>query len=258
MRKLFLLPILFLGSCTSAQQGNTLPEAALLLTTHYSGTSAGKPPTVTWTPKAEEIRQQFDYPATPQQFGKVSTMLDTVLYPSTDLALVFFRTTRVNEDPELPSPGSWCTLCEDWLGLARYAKGAGGEWELLDFNKWFHKQGVFDQVSKPVLVETGRGRQAARIISSDGELEYHRTTHHIVGLPELKNVLSIATNIYEVEREGFDVVGGAEPVEHTYSFIPTEKDWYDVEVNDGSAKPVRWVYSSTTGKYAPAVKAPVK
>ena len=181
------------------------------------------------------------------------TTVDTVLHPSEDMAFVFFRTAITQEPSE---SGSSCWLCEDWLSLALYTKGAGG-WMMMKFDKWFAKQGVYDRTAKPELVEAGRIGKAVLVISSDGEPEHSSTTHHLFGVPGLREALSIATEVYEVERGGPDGPMG-EPVNSEYRFIPSDKDWYDVEVEEAGAKPVRWVYSSATGKYVPATKAPAR
>src|SRR5690606_382277 len=131
-------------------------------------------------------------------------------------ALVFFRTAPTREDPGFGS----CWLCEDWIGLAVYAKMSSG-WSLVKFDEWFHKQGVYERAARPELVETGRTGRAVRIISSDGEMEQSSTTHRFFGIPGLREALSITTDGIEVTRGGPH--GPMEKlVFRTYRFIPSD------------------------------------
>lgn len=248
MKLLLALPIALLASCTTAQVPPGLPDGTSLLTTHYGAKPSGTPLGITWKPQGDDAKR-FDY----LQFGTVRTILDTTLYPEPDLAFVFFRTAPTRDEETVA--GSWCVLCEDQLGLAIY-KQASTEWMLIKFEKWFAKQGVYERVAKPEMVETGKKGKVVRIISSDGEPEHNSTTHHLFGVPGLREAFTITTDGIEVTRGGEHGPMDA-TVSREYKFIPSDKDWFDVEVVDNE-QPTRWTYSSATGKYVVAGKPQAK
>ena len=239
MRYLFILPTLLLLSCSTAQTGGPPTDAVHLLATHFGGKPTGTPTSLTWKPQGLDLEKAGYLPE-----GTVRTTVDTTLYPEPDLALVFFRTSPTRETSEY---GSLCTLCEDQLGLAVYKK-LSSDWKQVKFEKCFTKQGVYEYAAKPELVDAGRTGKVVRIISSDGEPEHSITSHQLFGLPGLRLALSIDTEVNEVERGGEDGPMG-EPVNYKYRFIPSEKEWYDVEVEGDEGEMVRWVFSSATGTY---------
>lgn len=239
MKLLLAIPIALLTACTNAQTPPALPTAASLLTTHFGAKPSGSPLGITWKPQGADA-QQVGY----LEHGTVRTTVDTILYPEPDLALVFFRTAPTRGDEV---PGSMCTLCEDQLGLAIY-KRISAEWTLVKFEKWFAKQGVYDRVAKPEMVVAGKKGKVVRVISSDGEPEHNSTTHRLFGVPGLREAFTLTTDGIEVERGG-DHGPVDETVSREYRFIPSDKEWFDVEIVEDGAKPTRWTYSAATGKY---------
>lgn len=251
-----LLLAMLPASCGNAQRTADTFEPAKLIAAHFGAAPTPGSRELIWKPSATDAGR-FDH----LPLGTVATTVDTVLHPSEDVALVFFRTAIRLEPDEF---SSMCDLCEDWLSLARYTKGANG-WAAGEFNKWFTKQGVFDfgleESKKPILVETGRTAKAVRIISSDGEPEHSRTTHHFFGIPDLREALAITTGSLEVTRGG--PYGPMEElIFREYRFIPSDKDWHDVEVltrdtEVGKGTPSYLAYSSTAHKYV-AAKPPAR
>lgn len=242
MRSFLALPFLLLAACGTAQAPKGEFEPAKLITTHFGTAPKGSPPQLVWKPSATDALKYGHLP-----LGSVITTVDTVLHPSVDMSLVFFR-THVSYEPD--EFGSDCDLCEDWLSIAVYTRGAGDR-TLSKFEKWFTKQGVYGVTHKPELVEAGTVGKLVRVISSDGEMEHSSTTDHLFGIPGLREAFTVTTASHEVERGG-----DHGPVDHAsqveYRFIPSDKEWYDVAVNEADRAPVRWVYAPATGKYAKA------
>lgn len=246
MKDMISLSLLLLAGCGQAQDPDAKWDPTELIATHYGGTPQDA--ALIWTPKADEVGH-FEYVGDPAQFGNLVTTVDTILHPTAEMALVLFRTAREGDAAEA---GMMCMLCEDQLGLAVYSKEASG-WTLVSFDKWFHAQGVYDAMHKPELMGAGPTAQVMRIISSDGEPEHNSTTHYLIGIPGMQEVLSITTDGIEVTRGG--PYGPMEDtVSREYAFIPSDKEWYDVEVTDGET-PKRYTWSAGTKKYE-AAEAP--
>lgn len=209
-------------------------DAAKLIATHYGGKPSGSPPVLTWMPQGADA-QKFDV----LEGGKVITTVDTVLHPSEDVVLVVFRTGQVRDEGIIP--GDNCSSCTDWLGLAKYKKGASGEWLLNGFTKWLFQQGVYAQVAKPDLVDLGRTHKVLRIISSTGEPDSYSIDHHFIDLANHNEVLSLLTKMEELDR----FVDEWTREDRVYRIIPSAKEWYDVEV-DGSSY---MIWNAATKQY---------
>jgi hypothetical protein len=236
MRYLFILPTLLLLSCSTAQTGGPL-DAAQLLTTHFGAKPTGTPLGITWKPTAQEYKHFVDLPIG-TEVEQVRTTVDTILYPSPNTALVFFRTAREREE-------GTCWLCEDWLGLAVYTKNEQ-EWKAENFTKWFAKQGMYDldfglELPEPVLMEMGQSGRVVKIISSDGEPQMNTSTHRLYRIPEMKEVMVIVTGDFMEDHDG-PHGPMLQATTRAYRLVPSSKPWYDVEVFRGDESGVNWEY----------------